>query len=244
MFLHRVPQNFISVSKITGHHFPGWVETRNQGRASINIHSLLLVKNMFFRKQKFDVKQLKLNKFIFNVKQLKISRFIFDVKQLKMNRFIKSTLDSSSNATLEEPSLHPCLLFYRVLDFMWKISFFQQSNSSLVDSSLQTFEKVLSTPSLIFLYHVKVLNISLPLSPITYKNVEYCCSSVFPDITAFRYNCIVYFYFLHVAVAESKFITVGFGSRCSILISLIQSKFDDFFFTPGTMYYIQSGRCE
>ena len=45
---------------------------------------------MFFGKQKFDVKQLKLNK------------FIFDVKQLKMNRFIKSISDLiiiTSNAT-------------------------------------------------------------------------------------------------------------------------------------------------
>ena len=56
---------------------------------------------MFFRKQKFDVKQLKLNKFIFDVKQLKINKFTFDVKQLKMNRFIKSISDliiSTSNA--------------------------------------------------------------------------------------------------------------------------------------------------
>ena len=31
----------------------------------------MLAKNMFFGKQKFDIKQLKLNKFIFDVKQLK-----------------------------------------------------------------------------------------------------------------------------------------------------------------------------
>ena len=66
---------------------------------------------MFFGKQKFDVKQLKLNKFIFDVKQLKINKFTFDVKQLKMNRFIKSISDliiSTSNATLEVPLLCPC----------------------------------------------------------------------------------------------------------------------------------------
>ena len=66
---------------------------------------------MFFRKQKLDVKQLKLNKFIFDVKQLKINKFIFDVNQLKMNRFIKSISDliiSASNATLEVPLLRPC----------------------------------------------------------------------------------------------------------------------------------------
>ena len=66
---------------------------------------------MFFGKQKFDVKQLKLNKFIFDVKQLKTNKFTFDVKQLKINRFIKSISDliiSTSNATLEVPSLRPC----------------------------------------------------------------------------------------------------------------------------------------
>ena len=65
---------------------------------------------MFFGKQKFDLKQLKLNKFIFGVKQLKINKFTFDVEQLKMNRFIKSISDltnSTSNATLEVPSLRP-----------------------------------------------------------------------------------------------------------------------------------------
>ena len=73
---------------------------------------------MFFGKQKFDVKQLKLNKFIFDVKQLKINKFIFDVKQLKMNRFIKSISDliiSTSNATLEVPSLRPCITCYLVI---------------------------------------------------------------------------------------------------------------------------------
>ena len=75
-----------------------------------NIRSLLLAKNMFFEKQKFDVKQLKLNKFIFDVKQLQINKLTFDVKQLKMNRFIKSISDliiSTSNAKLEVPLLRP-----------------------------------------------------------------------------------------------------------------------------------------
>ena len=66
---------------------------------------------MFFGIQKFDVKQLKLNKFIFDFKQLKINKFIFDVKQLKRNRFIKFIsdliIDSASNATLEVPLLCP-----------------------------------------------------------------------------------------------------------------------------------------
>ena len=67
---------------------------------------------MFFGKQKFDVKHLKLNKFIFGVKRLKINKFIFDFKQLKMNTFIKSISDlivSTSNTTLEVPSIRPCI---------------------------------------------------------------------------------------------------------------------------------------
>ena len=73
------------------------------------IRSLLLAKNVFFGKQKLDVKQLKKNK------------FIFDVRQLKMNRFIKSISDliiSTSNATLEVASLRPCLSNYHLnIDF-------------------------------------------------------------------------------------------------------------------------------
>ena len=73
----------------------------------------LLAKNIFSRKQKFDLKQLKLNKSILCVKQLKINKLIFDVKQLKMNRFIKSISDliiSTLNATLEVRSLRPCVV--------------------------------------------------------------------------------------------------------------------------------------
>ena len=85
---------------------------RKQGRASINSRFLLFAKDVFFRKQKFDVKQLKLNKFVFDVKQLKMNKFIFVVKQLKMNKFIKyisQLLISTSNATLEVTSLRPCV---------------------------------------------------------------------------------------------------------------------------------------
>ena len=60
--------------------------------------SLLVAKDMVFEKQKLDVKQLKMNK------------FMSDVKQLEMNRFIKSIwqfIISTSNATLQVPSLHP-----------------------------------------------------------------------------------------------------------------------------------------
>ena len=34
----------------------------------LSFRSLLLAKDMFFGKQKFDVKQLKMNKFTFNIK--------------------------------------------------------------------------------------------------------------------------------------------------------------------------------
>ena len=90
--------------------FPDELKTQNYGRASINNCSLLLAKNMFLGKQKFDVKQLKLNKFLFDNKQLKINKFIFEVKHLKMNRFIKFISDliiSTLNATLELLSLRP-----------------------------------------------------------------------------------------------------------------------------------------
>ena len=42
---------------------------------------------MFFRKQKLEVKQLKLNKFIFDVKQLKMSRFIISISDLIRSKF-------------------------------------------------------------------------------------------------------------------------------------------------------------
>ena len=79
---------------------------------------------MFFGKQKFDIKQLKLNRFIFGVKQLKIKKFINDVKQLKINQFIKSISDlliSTSNATLQAPSLRS-----------WKLSQSKQLKGTLM----------------------------------------------------------------------------------------------------------------
>ena len=39
-----------------------------------------LQNTFFFEKQKFDVKQLKIDKFIINAKQLKKSKFIFDTR--------------------------------------------------------------------------------------------------------------------------------------------------------------------
>ena len=61
---------------------------------------------MFFGKQKFPVKLLKINKFIFNVKQLKMNKFIKSILQL-----IISTL----NAMLEVLSLPLCKKMYFLL---------------------------------------------------------------------------------------------------------------------------------
>ena len=57
---------------------------------------------MFFGKQKFDVKQLEMNKFIFRIKQLKMNIFIKSVWQL---------IITTSNATLEVLLLRPSVLF-------------------------------------------------------------------------------------------------------------------------------------
>ena len=65
---------------------------------------------MTFRKQKFDVKQLKMNKFISDVKELKMKNITSEVKQLKMNKFFKSFwqfIISTSNAKLEVHLLRP-----------------------------------------------------------------------------------------------------------------------------------------
>ena len=81
---------------------------------------------MFFGKQKFDVKQLKLNKFIFDVKQLKMNKFTSGVKQLKMNKFIKSILQliiSTLYTTFEAPSLHPCSGIYYLTLFFYQVLF-------------------------------------------------------------------------------------------------------------------------
>ena len=67
----------------------------------MNSRSLLLANDMFYEKQNFDIKQLKMNK------------FIFDVKQLKMNKYIQSfwqLIISTSDFTLEVLSLHPCFV--------------------------------------------------------------------------------------------------------------------------------------
>ena len=58
---------------------------------------------MFFRKQKFDVRQLKMNKFISNIKQLKTNKFKFDAKEWKMKKFMKSILQFIiGTSTLED----------------------------------------------------------------------------------------------------------------------------------------------
>ena len=88
---------------------------------------------MFFGKQKFDVKLLKMTKFTFNVKQLKMNKFIFDARQLKMNKFMKSIpqfIIRTSNATLEVTSLHYIpAVFYKKFNF--SVTVFQISTKML-----------------------------------------------------------------------------------------------------------------
>ena len=74
-------------------------------------HPISVCEQYDFGKQKFDVKQLKMNKFISEVKQLNMKKIISDVKQLKMNKFIKSIwklIFNTSNATLKVASLRSC----------------------------------------------------------------------------------------------------------------------------------------
>ena len=56
---------------------------------------------MRFGKQKFDVKQLIMNKFIMDTKQLKMNKFMNSLRQLVI---------SPSNTALEIPLLRPCLV--------------------------------------------------------------------------------------------------------------------------------------
>ena len=66
---------------------------------SINSRSLLLAKDVIFGKQKFDGKQLKMNKFTFDVKQLnRINKFIKSIYQL-----IISTSSATTCGTLATP---------------------------------------------------------------------------------------------------------------------------------------------
>ena len=77
---------------------------------------------MFFRKQKFDVKQLKVNKFIFDVKQLKMNRLVEFISNL-----ISSTLNATGTfATLLSPVSTPVkyLLLLLLLLFFCDLAFF------------------------------------------------------------------------------------------------------------------------
>ena len=73
----------------------------------MNSRSLLFVKDMIFGKQKFDIKLLEDEQFMFNVKQLKMNKFI---------KYIWQLIISTSNATLEIPSLRPWVRWH------WQIS--------------------------------------------------------------------------------------------------------------------------
>ena len=45
---------------------------------------------MLIGKQKFDVKQFKMNNFISGVKHLKMKKIVSDVKQLKMKKYMSA----------------------------------------------------------------------------------------------------------------------------------------------------------
>ena len=142
--------------------FPDELKTQNYGRASINNCSLLLAKNMFLGKQKFDVKQLKLNKFLFDNKQLKINKFIFEVKHLKMNRFIKFISDliiSTSNATLELLSLRP-----------WQK--FKKSHDHNLDNTCMWY-KIKTNPNMCLLMYFKIQSDQPRITRNAFKKVKF-----------------------------------------------------------------------
>ena len=74
--------------------------------ASINSCSLLLVKDTIFGKQKFGIKQLKMNK------------FISDVKQLTMHKFIKSSWQLIISTLHATPEVHPLLCPYSYIIYL------------------------------------------------------------------------------------------------------------------------------
>ena len=60
---------------------------------------------------------------------------MFNVKQLKMNKFIKyiwQLIISTSNATIEVPSLHPCDMICRFFFFILILSFARPQVKSLI----------------------------------------------------------------------------------------------------------------
>ena len=87
---------------------------------------------MIFKKEKFDVKHQK------------FSKFVFDVKQLKKNKFIKSIwklIISTSNATLEVLSLHPCNRIIIYFFFTNKVNgYFEQINRNKYSMLVTTNE--------------------------------------------------------------------------------------------------------
>ena len=105
-------KNFILINKFT---FFSCITPGHQKKRPLRgNHPISVCEQYDFGKQKFDVKQLKMNKFIADVKQLNTKKIISDVKQLKMKKFIKSIwklIFNTSNATLKVASLRSCSPF-------------------------------------------------------------------------------------------------------------------------------------
>ena len=88
---------------------------------------------MSFGKQKFEAKQLKINK------------FLSDVKQLKMNKFIKSIwqlIIKTSNAALQIPSLRPSNQQFSAQSVMITFILFKRHRS--IDNSTEFYLFILS----------------------------------------------------------------------------------------------------
>ena len=59
---------------------------------------------MYFAKQKFDVKQLKINKFMFHIKQLKMNKFITtEFQKIKQKTVGCANIHAQTNADLHTP---------------------------------------------------------------------------------------------------------------------------------------------
>ena len=110
---------------------------------------------MIFGKQKFDVKQLNMNK------------FISDVKQLKINKFIKSSwqlIISNSNATLEVPSLRLLLhssstvISSECITTLWLVALFCDSDEIKSLSYYILINFIYWTPLLFFSFTLLYLS--------------------------------------------------------------------------------------
>ena len=109
-------------------------------------------------------------------------------------------------------------MFPLAVDFWWRIFFFVSLNSSLEGNMLQISPPAiwLSSSSVgclfssNFFYHIHVLKISLPFSPIRNRITEN-----FSSITAWCFH-----FYATTRLLASKSISIGFG-RCSLSLHLV-----------------------